>query len=124
MRNLLLILIASIFLLGTFIPGARTHASVEGVQIVTGAAGQAFQDLHQELGSGDTQGAIPDCPASTAKKNGKTSSHACCPASCVADLVILHSPISPDWKGLPAYLPMIGSLTDASGHCLEHPPKH
>jgi hypothetical protein len=124
LRNLLRILIAGIFLLGTFFPGAIAHVPAEEAQVSIALAGQAARHMHEVQGLGKVQVEKPGCPVANAKTNGEASSHVCCPASCVADLAKLEVPVSPGWKGLPPYLPITGSLTDVTRHRLEHPPEY
>ena len=123
-RNLLQIVIAGIFLLGTVLPGASAHVRVDDDQLASHQAVQSMGHMHHVQHHASTNDQLVDCPAAVAKKNGKTSSDTCCPSSCFLDLAVLQVPVFSGWGVLPPYLPMGGSLSGASGYSVERPPRH
>ena len=123
MRNLLQIFIAGIFLLGIVLPGAGAHGLADGPRAEMSHAAQSSENthhLHQHTGK---HGRLADCPAGKAGNDGQVKSEACCQSSCFVDLAILQVPVFSGWKVLAPYLPMTGSLTDASRYRVEHPPR-
>ncbi|MHA7774792.1 hypothetical protein [Roseibium sp. M-1] len=123
MRNLLQIIIAGIFLLGTVLPGADAHARVAADQLVSHQAAQSMGHMHHVQHHAVTSGQLADCPAAMAKKSGKTSTETCCPSFCFLDLAVLQVPVFSGWGMLPPYQPSAGSLSGASDYSVERPPR-
>ena len=123
-RNLLQIVIAGIFLLGTVLPGASAHVRVHDDQLMSHQAAQSMGHMYHVQPHADVNDQLVDCPAAAAKKNGNTSSDTCCPSSCFLDLAVLQSPVFSGWRRLPPYVPTGSSLSGASAYSVERPPRH
>ncbi|WP_417673932.1 hypothetical protein [Roseibium sp.] len=123
MRNLVQIFITGIFLLGVVLPGAGAHGLADGPRMEMSHAAKLSEPMPHMHQHGAKHGRPADCPAGKAGVDGKIVPETCCQSSCFVDLAILQAPVFSGWKVMAPYLPMTGSLTDASRYRVEHPPR-